>query len=221
MKNNWIKVFILMALFVSVFHMEIYASENDKQTYIFHDENGYETEYYIDDDGHAYVDKDGDKLYILLPLERFRVTDEAKIQQLEALRNSNNTQKSVPSSYVDLSTGAAGAASPAYAADVSFEEETEFTTAVLKYNKYHSTLRIKIKDVVKNNIFAGNKISYNIYYYYEAFDEWYVDSYTDVNCSGTSGVGYDFTPSTMTYGLFDIYKSSDLKSFTVNIWTTP
>lgn len=221
MKNKLIEMFALILVFVSIFNLKAYALENDEQAYIFYGTGNYKVEYYVDNDGHTYVDENGEKLYILLPLEEFRVTDQEKIQQLEALRNLNNTQRAVPSSYVDLSTGAASVSSPAYAADVSFEDEEEFTTAILKYNIYHSTLRIKVTDIVKNSFFAGNKISYNIYYYYEAFDEWYVDSYTDVNCTGINGVGYVFTPSTMNYGMFDIYKSSDLKSFTVNIWTTP
>lgn len=221
MKKMVSRLFVLMTIFVFAFSQKAYAVENEKQLYVFYGTDGAEIEYYKDEDGHPYVLADGEMQYILLPLPEFKVTDPEKIRQLEAVRTGTNMQRSVPTSYVDLSTGAAGVASAAYSASVSFKDEAEFTTSVLKYNRYHSTLRIKVKDVVKNNIFTGSKISYNIYYYNEAFDEWSCDTYTDKDCTGSNGIGYVFTPSTMTYGMFDIYKSSDLKSFTINIWTTP
>lgn len=179
-------------------------------------------EYYVDDEMHPYIMEEGEKKYILLPLEEFKVSDSKIIEELNQIRRGALMgTRSIPTNFVDLSTGEAELASNEYRMDISFENEVLVQTSVLKYNTAHSVLRIKTTNIEKESIFAGNTISFTIYYYYEAFDEWYADVYNGVDCTAALGQGFAFTPSTYTYGRFVIRKDSAIKSLTVNIWTTP
>lgn len=51
-----------------------------KYTYV--DTNGKIYEYYIDNENHTYIIENGKKVYIALPLEQYKITDENILREL-------------------------------------------------------------------------------------------------------------------------------------------
>ncbi len=200
--------------------LPVYAQDTADSMYEYVDIDGSVIEYYLDEEGNPYHYVNDEKIYLALPLEHLRVTDPEKIEELNQIL-ADTMSRAVPTSYVDLSTGAATLASNKYTASVSFANATSFTTQVLKFHSQHKTIRIETSDIVKENIFAGKKVTIVYHYYDLIFDEWSEQKYTSKDCSDIGGFGIQYVGSTSPYARFDIEKSSAIESFTLKIWTTP
>lgn len=107
--------------------------------------------------------------------------------------------------------------------EFDFDATTTFTTRVLKVNRRHVQFRFKtsnISNIKKENILTGSKVNFTVYFYDVVAEEWFTETYNEVNCTSTNGVGIVFSPTVTEYLQFDVSKSSKIKSLTLEIWTT-
>lgn len=221
MKNNKSILFCILVMAICVIMpMKVSAVGLNNELYQYVDIDGSIIEYYLDDSGNPYQYYNGEKLYLALPLEHLQVTDPAKIEELNQILEMSVTRQ-VPTDYRDLSTGSATLASDVYSSYVSFENTNIFTSSVLKFNSQHSTIRIQATNIRKENIFASTNVNIIYYYYDIVLDRWSSATYSDKDVSGTGGFGIRYVASTCPYAQFQLTKSSALKSFDINIWTTP
>ena len=93
-----------------------------------------------------------------------------------------------------------------------------------EYMKMHPTkpvIRIKTSEEVKENIFAGKKISYVVHYYSVVDEEWCTYTVDGINCSNDIGSGLDLVSSDLfPYVYYSIKRSSKLSSAKISIWCT-
>ena len=215
-----IVAFILMAMMVMEIPLPVYAeTENKVLQHI--DVEGKTYDYYLDDVGNPYMIIDGEKMYVALPLAHLRVTDPQKIEELNSAVSESTMTRAVPTKYYDISSGGAEVInSPVYSKNVDFGTTPTYTTEVLKANRQHAAIRFKTSNIKKENIFAGSKVNFTIYYYDVVDDAWYAEEHSDVDCTGATGFGVLFSPTITEYLQFDVSKSSKIKSLTLEIWTT-
>ncbi len=220
----WIKkilvFFISSITMCTMLSMPISAMSPEGELYQYVDIDGSIIEYYLDEAGNPYQYYNGEKLYLALPLEHLQVTDPAKIAELNQIFEMS-VAREVPTDYRDLSTGSAAFASDIYSSYVTFENTNIFTSSVLKFHSQHSTIRIQATNIKKENIFASTNVNIIYYYYDIVLDRWSSATYSDKEVGDTGGFGIRYVASTCPYAQFQLTKSSALKSFNINIWTTP
>lgn len=100
--------FALICIFAfGCFPLTAFASDQN-EVHTFTSANGETVEYYVDAEGHEYVYQNGEKRYVLLPLEKYRVTDEATIALANSSYQSTVTTSASPiystNGYVIIST---------------------------------------------------------------------------------------------------------------------
>jgi hypothetical protein len=188
------------------------------EQYVYVAPDGEKIYYYLDENLNPYNYIGDDKVYLALPLEHLRVTDPAILAELNSSIETASVN-SVPSTYYDISTGGASTASPHYTKSVSFESASSFTTPVLKLNTSHTTMRVKASNIVKKNIFAGKKFDVTHYYYSVTDDSWFNQADTGIDLSSTYPILY--TPDVYNFSKIKITKNSAIKTFTLDVWTTP
>lgn len=177
-------------------------------------------DYFLDEVGNPYIIINDEVTYVALPLDHLKVTDSEKIAELNECILPVQT-RSLPTNYYDISEGDAEVInSPVYTASVDFDATTTFTTRVLKVNRRHVQFRFKTSNIKKENILTGSKVNFTVYFYDVVAEEWFAETYNEVNCTSTNGVGIVFSPTVTEYLQFDVSKSSKIKSLTLEIWTT-
>lgn len=199
----------------------VYAeTDTTAQQYIAPDGSIYA--YYLDEVGNPYTMIDSEKVYLAIPLEHLRVTDLQKVEELNQAISSDSQGRAIPAAYYDISDNDSTQKinSSVYSADVDFSQTPTFTTSVLKVNRQHAEIRFKTSNVKKENIFAGSKVNFTYFYYDIVEDIWYSQDFTDVDCTGLTGVGMIFSPTITQYLQFSVSRSSKIKSLTVEAWTT-
>lgn len=81
--KKFFSIFMSM-LFVCGLAVPAIAMSTKEQPQYYHCENGTIITYYLDKDGIPFIYEDGKKETVLLPLEQFRITDEAECAKLDA-----------------------------------------------------------------------------------------------------------------------------------------
>ena len=188
------------------------------EQYVYVAPDGEKIYYYLDENLNPYNYIGEDKVYLALPLEHLRVTDPAILAELNSSIETASVN-SVPSTYYDISTGGTSTASPHYTKSVSFESVSSFTTPVLKLNTSHTTMRVRASNIVKKNIFAGKKFDVTHYYYDSINDAWDSQTHNDQELAST--LAFYHYPNINNYGKVKVSKNSAIKTFTLDVWTTP
>lgn len=70
-------VIVVAAVIAALVFLRPQWFRNDGELYTYTYSDGTVVEYYMDEDGHPYNYKDGEKIFISLPLDQFVVTGEA------------------------------------------------------------------------------------------------------------------------------------------------
>lgn len=134
--------------------------------------------YYLDENGHEYVYKDGQKMYILLPLDKYRMTE----SEATALENSGTyTAKAQFSSQPFSSTYGYVIISTLFNSTVYFPTVTGY----LNYPANADCLRLKTSN--HSPWYVGHKL--NVHLYVKSRDDGsiYDYHYFDQSCSITKG----------------------------------
>ncbi len=178
--------------------------------------------YQLDESGNPYTMVDGEKMYLALPLGHLQVMDTQKIEELNQAILGGSFGRAIPTSYYDISDNDStqNINSPVYSVDVDFSKTPTFATSVLKVNRQHAEIRFKTSDIKKESIFTGSKVNFTYFYYDIIEDKWYSQNFTDVDCTGPTGVGMIFSPTITQYLQFSVSRSSKIKSLKVEVWTT-
>lgn len=168
-----------LIIILECFPLATFAS-NDGVVYTYTYSNGESVEYYIDSDGYEYVYENGKKTFVLLPLEKYRMSDEKSaeventnlyFEEHSSILPLNNTR-----GYVIISTLFNSQI------DVSLSAVTGFKT----YPANADCLRIKTYDYTP---WFGNH-NINVHLYVRSRDDGsaYDYHYFDKNCTITFGV---------------------------------
>ncbi|MCM1101017.1 MAG: hypothetical protein NC398_06500 [Acetatifactor muris] len=179
-------------------------------------------EYYLDENLNPYTFVDGEMIYMALPLAHLEVTDEEKLEELNAALPTSGVARGVPTDYQDISAyGETRLVSVAYTASVDFTKHNPFETPVLKINRQHNIIRVRTSDLEKESLVAGNAINLRVYFYDELEDKWYANYHVGLNCTTLAGQGVQYLKSLteINYVRFEITKYDLIKSFKLKIWT--
>lgn len=214
---------IIAFCFVSLFFTitstpTVHASEEhqDDLTYYVYNNGETEIHYLLDERMQPYYEANGEHIYLALPLEHLKVTDENLLAELNHsmhITMARNTLAYEPAEYHDL-------------AIESFERTMYLSdnytyTGILKMDITKPIVRIKTSNEVKNNLLTGKKISYIIAYYSVVDETWFKYTVEDVNCSNDSGSPFDLQSGQLyPYIYYGIKKSSNLYSATISCWCT-
>ena len=200
------------------FPINAFAVSTQKESKKFSYSDGYsDYEYYLDETGKPYIEENGQRVYLLLPLNQFEVTDEA---ELVALNTFNPDNRAAPTNYIDLrdtvpETG--NLQSISYQTFVNLDKYASVTTNVLRVNASLSRLRIKTLNMDKS-LLSGKKVKIKLYFYSYIEDKWYTSTYED-DYTG-AGKNYAFSPSVTPYIKANVSKSSSgVKSFDLVMFT--
>ena len=216
--NRVISICICIMLIIATNSIAFAGSANEKYRFIYPDNTV--VEYYLDEYGNPYIIKEGEKIVVALPLEHLRVTDKTKYGDLYTSLNSvEGGEKSPPSYYYDLSTGANTSPSQKYTMNITFAGINLYTHA-LKFNVSHEAIRIKTSDIVKKYFWSSKNIDFDYLYYYPETDYWYTETFRNVDCTEVNGYGFQHSPEHYPYGKFYIYDNGNIKSMTLEVWTT-
>lgn len=183
------------------------------ESYIY-ELNNQVIEYYLDEDDMPYVIRNGIRVPIALPLEHMLVTDKETRANLNLLNNNssfNYSAFSIPSSYFDMRNGGT------YTETISLSNSYSYTSYI-RINQSRPIIRIRTSNEIKNSFFTGKKISYVVYYYFEATDSWYSYTVNDCNVSNDIGGALDIGSGIYSYVYYGVKKSSDLSQVDVHIW---
>lgn len=210
-------IILLQCLSLSAF------AYNDGELYTFVFYDGTEVNYYLDSDGMPYCYENGEKIYMALPLEHLRITDEAILAELEEARLEieNNTTRAIPTNYVDLSQCAYQQNSPYYTRAITFATtSTEISTPVFKLYEGHHSIRLKMYNIEKAHWYSSTNITYRYAFYDPYSNTWSSVTIKDADCTLENGSGYKHTPSAYPYGRYYIVRNNNLVNFDIRIWTT-
>ncbi len=187
--------------------------EKEYYVYNYGDEEIY---YLLDEKMQPYYEADGERVYLALPLEHLKVTDEEFLAELNcAMQNamSINPLAYVPGDYHDL------AVEP-FERTMYLSDNYTYT-GILKMDPTKRVIRMKTSEEIKNHLFTGKKISYIVAYYSAAEDTWHKYTVEDINCSNDVGSPLDLVSGQLyPYVYFGVKKSSDLYSAKVSCWCT-
>ncbi len=213
---------VLAIVIFTMFTLPCFAASaqiTDGELYTYVDVDGKSYNYYLDENGNAYNYVDGEKIYMLLPLPQYRITDETLLAELnkEFSAMTRGTSMPEPKEYFDISNVNGLDGSPAYVKAVSFENFQTFTTPWIKISASHNYIRFK---TTKVRSFFGNHevfLAVRIYNYYEK--EWSQIVYKNIDCTDKHGQPFQYL-STQKYCQFALGIPEKVTSYTANIWTT-
>lgn len=219
-------IIIALVLILQCLQISVFAAEIEK-VYTFEASNGETVEYCLDYIGQPFQNINGEKIYILLPLDSLKITDEKEIAILnKSIENSEQTSfcynvqpNSAPSTYFDLTTLPITQNSRAYTQFMTFEAGNSFDTRVLKVHPNHPKVRIKTANLEKQKLFDNKKVIVKIKYYDEESKSWYeLHKSGKIDC--THADGYPFTKlSIINYLRVTMMKADSVVWFDLNIWT--
>lgn len=217
MKLKKITAILLVVSLCFAISPMVFANESEQLQYTFPD--GTVINYALDENMMPYIYENGEKVLVALSLPHLRVTDEAKIKELNAELKSAR-QRAVPSYYVDLSTGSASDASERYSTTHNFTNSSSFITPVLKFNRSHTTLHTN-KNVSGIHICGEKFVLYYSFYDFTT-DEWNVLKWSNQRCCTEAKINH--SPSVYEYGRVDVTRKTvvdhnvDISVHTSLIW---
>lgn len=197
-----------------------YAANDDGELYTYVDADGKSYDYYLDEDGNAYNYVDGEKIYMLLPLSQYRITDEALLAELNKEFSVMTRDMSMPEpkEYFDISNIGNEITSSAYVKDVSFDNFQTFTTPWIKISPHHTIIHFRTTNI-KKPLFGSKKVYVVVRLYHIDEGYWTQNIYKKIDCS--SKLGYKFLYLTQhRYCQFALGIPEDVTGYTANIWTT-
>lgn len=183
--------------------------------------------YYLDEEGFPYNYSNGEKTYLLLPLDSLKITDEKELAELnKAINDSYNYNctndgmlRAVPTSYYDLTTLPKEQNSRKYTQFMTFEASTSITTQTMKVHTEHSKIRVQTLNLDKPHWYDNKKVIVYINYYDETLQGWYALHQSDkIDC--THEAGYPFIKlSTVNFIKVNMRKADNIVWFDLNVWT--
>lgn len=78
------KTIVIFIIVVSLLIGGVITVSAIPKKYTYVDTNGETIEYYIDNENHTYIIENGEKVYIALPLEQYKITDENILRELNS-----------------------------------------------------------------------------------------------------------------------------------------
>lgn len=189
--------------------------QQEKEYYIYN-YGDKEIYYLLDEKMQPYYEADGERIYLALPLEHLRVTDEEFLAKLNrGMQNAMaiNPLTYVPGDYHDL------AVEP-FERTMYLSDNYTYT-GILKMDPTKKVIRMKTSDEIKNHLFTGKKITYLVAYYSLVDESWHKQTVEDIDCSNDVGTSLDVVSGQLSpYVYFGVKKSSDLYSAKVSCWCT-
>lgn len=192
------------------------------EQYTYTCSNGTIVQYYLDDNGNPYSYVNGERQYMLLPLEHLRVTDRERINELNSqigndIQDGITTYSNAPSSWYDMSGTVSATKSVTYTTFVNFDLMSKVVTPPLMVNSCFHNLNIVTANMEKK-LFSGKIVTIMVEYYVKDWDSWYSvtreDNYTE------EGYNYSFSPSATPYIRLTATKSSfGVKNFDLEVLT--
>lgn len=206
----------IMLLNASAFEIE------NGELFQFVSSDGLVIQYYLDENNNPYHYKNGEKIYLILPLPHLQVTDAATISELnQAVQASNENgimPQAVPTGYYDLSNCSDTQDSSEYVKYMYFNKGSDLiATQVLKYNMKHAHVCFQTRDMNKS-LFSSPNINFIYYYYSYLEDKWYSTSYFDYDAR--NGISLDNALNTFPYGQFKVNQRDSVISCNFVVWTT-
>lgn len=200
----------------------VYASNNDGELYTYTFSSGKIVRYYLDDDGNPYSYVNGEIQYMLLPLEKFKITDRERVKELNSqiandIQDGISAYSNVPSSWYDMSGTVSATKSVTYTTFVNFDLMSKVVTPPLKVHSVFANLNIVTANMEKK-LFSGKKVTIMIEFYVKDWDSWYSVTYEE-DFTG-EGHNYSFSPSETPYIRMTVSKSSSgVKNFDLEVLT--
>ena len=210
---------IMIVLTITQF--SIFASAKEQYTYIKDD--GTKIEYFLDENGMPYNYRNGEKIYLLIPIEGCIITDEALIKELneklEDVKNSQNQiTRAAPTNYYSLRQKDPSVASNVYVKAMNLAQGNGVTTYLYKHSS-HPVTRVRTADLTKPNIFASKKVTITLHAYVESSGVWVKSTLTGVDATDAVGKGFELTTDN-NYFIVQVTQYKDAVSFNINVWTT-
>lgn len=212
-------VFAILSTFVlPCFAVSVLNDDGELYTYI--DSDGKAYDYYLDEDGNAYNYVDGEKVYILLPLPQYKITDEELLAELneDFSMRTRGTSMPEPTNYYDISNVNGLEGSPAYVKDVSFDNYQTFTTPWIKISSKHNFIRFRTTKI-KPFYCINRKVYVVVRTYDTTSKEWTQRIFKEIDCTGKYGQPFQYL-STQRYCQFVLGIPEKVTAYTANIWTT-
>ena len=189
--------------------------EYGEKLYMYTYPDGTTIEYYLNEHDVPYTYRDGEQVFVVITLDRYRVTDQRVIDALNgngdliALYSNGAMKVAPPTTYFDCSNGATYSLE-----DINFDSASTWATENLYYGYNNKTLRVSTFPFT-NRLGRGKYVYLKTYFYDEIDQTWimYEDEY---DCAVIEGKSWLRTPN-YTYGRF-LIESSDLKTTTLNVW---
>ncbi len=202
--------FALICIFVfGCFPLTAFASEQNK-VHTFTSANGETVEYYIDSEGNPYYIQNGEKIYLMLPVNSKAVTDEALLSKL-------NTVRTAPTSYYSLMQKNVSETSNVYTQYMTLENGGNRTATLKKYTA-HSIIRIRTADLGKPSVFSSKKVNIILMSYLEPSDQWFETKLNNVDATAAAGIALNAT-SGVNYFYVVVSQANNPVWFTLNVWT--
>lgn len=200
----------------------IFAAD-ERMPNVFEFPDGRTVEYYLDDSMNPYDMINGEKIYLVLPLEHMIVTDPEILSQLnKEIPEDIQTLESMfamsayaePTNYVDL-TGGTSAISNKYSQIMYLHDSSLFETPVFKFNRSHTRLIYQTGSMSPASL---KRINLIVYLYDMYADNWSAVMYDNIDCTGVGG-RFQFSPSITPYGRFMIGKADNITSCSYTVYT--
>ncbi len=205
-------LFSIMSTATSVYAADDCQKEMEYYVYKYGDR---EIQYLLDEKMQPYYEANGERIYLALPLEHLRITDDSVLADLNrGIQNaiSVNSSDYEPPEYHDL-------ALQPFERTMYLNANYKYTD-IMKMNMTKQIIRIKTSEEEKNSLFGGKLISYVIAYYCVEEKTWHKISVENSDCSISVGQPFDvLSPQLHPYVYYGI-KSEDLYSAKVTCWCT-
>ncbi len=215
----------LSLLLCSVMFLNAAAFEYENgEAFQYVSPDGLVIRYYLDGNN-PYHYKNGEKVYLILPLPHLQVLDPVTVSRLnQAIQSSNNSGVNLaspyatPTEYFDLSNCPDDQTSIEYVKYMYFNKGTDLiATQVLKYNMSHAHICFQTRDIDKEFLSSSN-INFIYYYYSYLENRWYSMSYLDYDARNI--INLDNALNTFPYGQFKVNQRDRMISCNFTVWTT-
>lgn len=196
------------------------GTDGEEYSYTFSD--GITVLYYLDDSGNPYTYANGEKQYMLLPLEHLRITEQERVDELNSQIGNNSPNgitvySNPPTNYYDLSGRESPTRSVMYTQFVDLEVFSKGITPPLKLNSLFGKMNVTTANL-KKKIFSGKIVKLILEYYSNADGSWYSEVYEmDFTGKGQEFIVY---PEAFPFARLTVSKSSSgIKNFTLQVYT--
>lgn len=209
--------FVFLAPFLTAASTACAEEEiQQEEEYYIYNYGDREIYYLMDEKMQPYYEANGERIYLALPLEHLRVTDEEFLAELNRGMQTAmaiNPLAYVPGDYHDLAV-------ETFERTMYLSDNYTYT-GILKMDPTKRVIIMKTSEEIKNHLFTGKKISYIVAYYSVVDESWHKQTVEDINCSNDVGVSLNVVSGQLSpYVYFGVKKSSDLYSAKVSCWCT-